>query len=186
MEKTVSAHHNRKMARTEKKLGEAHIIGISGKQYTGKDFLAHLLLKHLPDFQQIPIALAIKQAYAQQHGLTLAELEANKAEHRPGLIALGNWGREQNPDYWLKQVLSQPGKKIISDVRLKHEYSLLREQDAFLIRVNADHAIRAQRGNIVSETDPTECELDSVTDWDLIVTNNGSISDLEQQLEPFP
>jgi len=173
------------MAKTGKKLGNAQIIGISGKQYTGKDVLAHLLLKHLPDFQQIPIALAIKQTYAQQQGLTLAELEAHKAEHRPGLIALGNWGRSQNPDYWLKQVLNQPGKKIISDVRLKHEYLLLREQGAFLIRVNADHDIRAQRGQLVSENDPTECELDSITDWDLALYNNGSVSDLEKQLDPF-
>jgi phosphomevalonate kinase len=170
------------MAETGKKLRDAPLIGISGKQFSGKDVLTRLLLERLPDFQQIPLALAIKQAYGEQHGLTLAEIEANKAEYRPGLIALGDWGRAQDPDYWLKQVLNRPGKKIISDVRLMREYDLLRERGAFLIRINADRAIRAQRGQLVSEDDPTECALDEVTNWNLVLTNNGSVEDLTRQI----
>lgn len=171
------------MTETRKKLPNAPIIGISGKQFAGKDVLTRLLLARLPHFQQIPLALAIKQAYAQQHGLTLEDIEANKPQHRPGLITLGDWGRAQDPDYWLKQVLSQPGQKIISDVRLKREYDLLREQGAFLIRVNADQAVRAQRGQLVSEDDATECALDGIQDWDAVFTNNQSVAELIQQLD---
>ena len=162
---------------------ETRIIAISGKQYSGKDMLADLILARLPEFQKIPLALAIKVAYAKQHHLTLEELEANKAQHRPGLIALGNWGRAQDPDYWLKQVLTQPGKILISDMRLKREYDLLKQQGAFLIRLEADRAIRATRGHIVSEGDPTENELDAVTDWDFILTNNQSVTDLKAKLD---
>ncbi|MBX2860924.1 MAG: hypothetical protein KTR14_06800 [Vampirovibrio sp.] len=151
------------------------IIGISGKQYAGKDALADYLIQHLPGFQKIPLAGAIKQAYAQQHGLTLAEIEADKAIYRPGLIALGDWGRQQDPDYWIKQVLAIPGPKVISDVRLKREYELLRTSSAYLIRLEAHRSVRAQRGNIVSETDATECDLDDVTDWDYTLTNNGTL-----------
>lgn len=170
------------MSETRKKLQGAQIIGISGKQFSGKDFLTRLLLERLPDFRQVPLAQAIKEAYALQHGLTLTEIEANKAQYRPGLIALGDWGRAQDPDFWIKQVLSQPGKKIISDVRLIREYDLLKTSGAFLIRINADRAIRAQRGQLVSETDPTECALDEVNNWDLLLTNNGSVEQLQAQI----
>ncbi len=159
------------------------IIGISGKQYAGKDLLADLLLERLPDFQKVPIAQSIKTLYAQQKGLSLEEIEQNKAKYRPDLIALGDWGRAQDPDYWLKQVLSQPGHKIISDVRLKREYDLLREHGAFLIRLEAGREVRAQRGQIVQETDPTEQQLDTVTDWDIVILNNGTVTDLAQQVD---
>jgi phosphomevalonate kinase len=171
------------MAKTDTSLREASIIAIAGKQYSGKDVLTHLLLKRLPDFYQLPIAKAIKADYARQHGLTLEALEKEKARHRPGLIALGDWGRAQDTDYWLQKVLATPGRKIISDVRLKREYDLLKAEGAYLIRLNADRAIRAQRGTIVSEDDPTERALDALTDWDAVLTNNGSLDALEAQVD---
>jgi phosphomevalonate kinase len=161
---------------------EIEIIGISGKQYAGKDVLTRLIIAKYPEFKQIPLAQAIKQQYANQHGLTLEEIEAYKAEHRPGLIDLGDWGRAQDPDYWLKQVLEQPGKKIISDVRLRREYDLLRQHGAFLIRLEASREIRSQRGVLVSENDLTECDLDTVTDWDAVLYNNGEVSELKTQV----
>jgi len=170
------------MPETRKQLQNAEIIAISGKQYSGKDLLAQLIMEQWPGFRKTPLAFAIKQAYAQQHGLTLAEIETNKAQYRPDLIALGDWGRRQHPDYWLKQVLAQPGKKIISDLRMRREYELLREQGTFLIRLNADRDVRAQRGTIVSENDPTENELDAITDWDVALANNGSVEDLARLL----
>lgn len=166
-------------------LRNAQLIAISGKQYTGKDLLADLLIEHWPHFKKVPLALAIKEEFAKRHGLTLAEIEANKAHYRPGLIELGNWGRAQDPDYWLKQVLSQPGKKIISDMRLKREYDLLKAEGAFLIRLETDRAIRAKRGHIVSEDDPTERELDRITEWDLVLENNASPDALIAQIEPY-
>ena len=173
------------MTKTGKKLQDAPIIGLSGKQFSGKDVLTRLLLERLPQFRQVPLALAIKQVYAQQQGISLVELEAHKAQHRPGLIELGDWGRAQDPDYWIQQVLQQPGTKIISDVRLVREFELLRQQGAFLIRVEAVRAIRAQRGQLVSETDPTECALDDRTDWDAVLLNNGSVVELAQQLDQW-
>lgn len=171
------------MPKTGNRFPSVEIIGISGKQYSGKDVLAQLIQDRHPEFIKVPLALAIKQEYARRHHLTLEAIEANKAQYRPDLIALGDWGRQQDPDYWLKQVLAQPGKKIISDVRLKREYDLLQEHGAFLIRLNADRTVRAQRGTIVSEDDPTERELDSVTEWDAVLTNNGSLEELTNQLE---
>lgn len=166
-------------------LNTLQIIGISGKQYAGKDVLADTLLRLLTDFKKIPLALAIKQEYGRQQGLSLDEIEQNKAQHRPGLIALGDWGRSQEPDYWLKKVLEIPGRKIISDVRLKREYELLRENKAYLIRLEATREVRAERGSLVSETDATETQLDDVRDWDCLIENNGSPEMLQSQIEAF-
>lgn len=168
--------------KSTQKLTDATIIGISGKQFSGKDALTKMLLEQLPDFTQVPLALAIKQAYAQENEMTLADIEAHKAFHRPGLIAKGDWGRAQDPDYWIKQVLAIPGKKIISDVRLQREYDLLKDSGAFLIRLEADRDVRWHRGTLVSEDDPTECELDGVKDWDAVLYNNASIEMLEVQV----
>jgi phosphomevalonate kinase len=158
------------------------LIGLSGKQFAGKDHVADWLCAHLPGFAKRPLAGAIKTAYCQQHGLTLGQLEVNKASHRPGLIAMGDWGRAQDPDYWIGQVLAQPGCWIVPDVRLPREHAMLRAQDAFLIRVEATRSVRAQRGRLVSEDDPTETALDDVTDWDAVVTNNGTVQDLDAAL----
>ena len=158
------------------------IIGISGKQFAGKDLLAEVLTDQLPGFKKLPLALAIKEAYAAQNDLTLAEIEANKPQHRPGLIAMGDWGRAQDPFYWLKIVMADPEPKIISDVRLQREHDFLRENGAFLIRLNTDRDVRKQRGKLVSENDPTENELDNITDWDAVLTNNSTPQELKMQV----
>jgi phosphomevalonate kinase len=160
-----------------------HLIGISGKQFSGKDVLADALVVALEGYEKIPLALAIKQEYGRRHGLTLEEIEANKAEHRPGLIVLGDWGRGQDPDYWLKQVLRVPGRKIISDVRLRREFELLREHGAYLVRVEADRRVREGRGRLVSETDLTECDLDGVETWDCVLENNGTVEAFETAIQ---
>lgn len=162
----------------------ATLIGLSGKQYAGKDQVADLLLTYLHDFEKVPLALAIKEAYAADHNLSLEDIETNKATHRPGLIAKGDWGRAQDPQYWLKKVFERQGNKLISDVRLQREFDFIKAHGGILIRVEADRAIRATRGTLVSESDPTECELDDIAhdDWDVVVCNNGSRDELKTQI----
>jgi phosphomevalonate kinase len=163
------------------------LIGLSGKQFAGKDQVCQILLEklvtgQLPVYRQLPLALAIKERYAAEHQLTLEALEANKAFHRPGLITLGDWGRAQDPDYWLKQVVNEQGHLIISDVRLVREFELLKSLGAHMIRVNADRAVRETRGTLVNETDPTECQLDDVTGWDAVLDNNETLLILREKV----
>ncbi len=155
------------------------LIAISGKQFSGKDQLADYLLAELPAFQKRSLARAIKLEFGATHRLTLEEIEANKSLYRPGLIELGQRRRAEDPDYWLKQVLQDPVPKIIPDLRMKREYELFRAHHAFCIRVETDRDIRAERGRLVQEADPTECDLDDVMDWDMVVTNNGSLEELK-------
>lgn len=157
------------------------LVAVSGKQFAGKDLLADFLHDALPEFTKLPLARAIKLEFADLYGLTPQAIEANKALYRPGLIVLGQRRRKQNPDYWLKKVLQYPGPKIISDLRLCHEYEVLREHGAFCIRVEADRDVRAKRGNLVKEDDITERDLDRVTDWDAVIINNGSPEELREK-----
>lgn len=170
------------MSKKENLPHNTQIIALSGKQYSGKDMVADFLLRRLPAFQKTPIAYSIKKQFASENGLTLQAIEAEKSKYRQGLIALGNRQRAIDPDYWITKVLEIPGSKIISDLRLLREYKLLKQHGAYCIRVTASKAVRASRGNVVAETDPTECELDTVTDWDYCIENNSTPETLRQQL----
>lgn len=164
-------------------LSDTSLIALSGKQLAGKDQVAHWICTHLPGFIQCPIAQAIKESYAQQHGLTLAEIEAHKAQHRPGLIALGDWGRAQDADYWLHAVLNKPRPLVVSDMRLPRELALLREAGAYCIRVEASRGVRVSRGTLTAEDDPTETALDAVTNWDAVVVNEDTPEALAKTLK---
>ena len=77
------------------------IIIFSGKQYSGKDTAAKIMLERLTDYRRCAMGDIIKLTYGKEKGLTYEEIEANKAQYRADLIALGNWGWAQDPDYWL-------------------------------------------------------------------------------------
>ena len=156
------------------------IIIISGKQFSGKDTLAKILLKELKDFKRIGIADAIKLEYGKQKNLTFDEIEKNKPIYRNDLINLGNWGREQSPDYWLKK-LSEMDKIIIPDIRVLFELEYFKNLGAFTIRVNSSYENRAKRGKIVNENDNTETALDDYTNWDYVMENNSGIEEFEAQ-----
>ena len=157
------------------------IIIFSGKQYSGKDTVAKILLQEMPDFKRCAMGDIIKLTYGAQKGLTYEEIEKNKPIYRPDLISLGNWGRAQDPDYWLKKIVSQEGNIIVTDVRVLHEYEVFKSAGAIAIRVEASRETRAQRGELVGETDVTEVGLDEVTDWDYVIENNSDYESLKQK-----
>lgn len=159
------------------------LIAISGKQFAGKDKLADLLLAELPGFYKVPLAKAIKIEFANLYHLTPDDIESDKPRYRTGLIALGQGRRLEDPDYWIKQVLQVPGQKIVSDLRMRREFDYFKAHRAFLIRLEADRAVRAKRGTLVSEDDATECELDDMTGWDAVVINNGTLDELKRQVK---
>ena len=149
------------------------IIIFSGKQYSGKDTAAKILIEALPNFKRCAMGDIIKIEYGKKHNLTYEEIEANKSEYRQGLIDLGNWGRSQSPDYWIKKIIEQQGNIVVTDVRLKHEYNVFKSAGAVSIRINADRNIREERGGrLVAENDITEVDLDDIQDWDFRLDNN--------------
>lgn len=160
-----------------------NIIIFSGKQYAGKDTAAKIMLDKMPNYRRCAMGDIIKLTYGAQKGLTYDEIEKNKAKYRSDLIVLGNWGREQDPDYWLKKIIKQKGNIIVTDVRVPHEYEVLKNAGAITIRVEATRETRAKRGQLVGENDITEVGLDNEKNWDYIIDNNSTYEYLKSQVE---
>lgn len=155
------------------------IIILSGKQYSGKDTVAKILLENLTNFKRIGLGDAIKIEYGEQKGLSFEEIEQNKAQYRQDLINLGNKRRSEDKDYWIKKVIKMPGNIIVPDVRVKRELDFFKEANAFTIRVEASRETRSQRGQLVGETDVTEVDLDDIKDWDYVIENNSTYENLQ-------
>lgn len=158
------------------------IIIFSGKQYSGKDTVAKIMLNEMKDFRRCAMGDIIKLTYGKEKGLTYEEIEKNKPIYRQDLINLGNWGRSQDPDYWLKKIIEQDGNIMVTDVRVQHEYDVFKRAGAIAIRVEADRETRAQRGELIGETDITEVGLDHITDWDYVIENNSDYETLKQKV----
>ena len=148
------------------------IIFFSGKQYSGKDTAGKVFLEKLEGYRRCAMGDIIKLEYGRLHNLSYDEIEKNKSQYRQGLIELGNWGREQSPDYWLKKIIEQDGKIIVTDVRVPHEYEVFKTANALAIRIEASREVRAKRGQLVGENDITETGLDDIKDRDYIIENN--------------
>ena len=154
------------------------IIVLSGKQYSGKDTVAKILLNKLSGFKRVGIGDAIKLEYSKRTGLSVEEIEKNKANYRPDLINLGNEGRAISDTFWLNALLEIEGNLIIPDMRLKKEYAFFEKHNAFKIRVNSTFENRSKRGTVVKDNDLTETDLDDVKSWDFVIENNSSYEDL--------
>lgn len=157
------------------------IIIFSGKQYSGKDTLAKILLENMPEYHRCAMGDIIKLEYGRQHNLTYEEIEKNKANYRQGLIDLGNWGRNQSDDYWIKKIISEDGNIMVTDVRVPFEYETFKNAGAITIRVECPREIRATRGTLIGENDVTETGLDHITDWDYIINNDSDYETLKQK-----
>ena len=159
------------------------IIIFSGKQYSGKDTAAKILMEAMPEFRRCAMGDIIKLEYAKEHNLTYEEIEANKPKYRQGLIDLGNWGRQQSPDYWLEKIIAQEGNIVVTDVRIKHEYEVFKQAGAISIRVNATREIRETRGGkLIGENDVTEVDLDNIQDWNFQLDNNTDYETLKKNV----
>ena len=159
------------------------IIIFSGKQYSGKDTAAKILMEELPSFKRCAMGDVIKQEYGKINNVSYEEIEANKPKYRQGLIDLGNWGRAQDKDYWLKKIVEQEGNLVVTDVRIKHEYELFKSFGAIAIRIEADRDLRESRGGkLIGEDDVTEVDLDDIRDWDYIIDNNKDYETLKKNI----
>lgn len=158
------------------------IIIFSGKQYSGKDTAAKIILENMPDYRRCAMGDIIKLTYGKEKGLTYEEIEKNKSIYRQDLINLGNWGRSIDPDYWLKKIIEQDGNIIVTDVRVPHEYEVFKNAGALSIRVEANRETRLKRGELVGENDITEIGLDEINNWDYIIDNNSDYDNLKRQV----
>ncbi len=161
-----------------------NIICLSGKQYSGKDTAAKILLEFFPSYKRIGIGDAIKIEFGARNNLSYEEIDSNKGIYRTGLIKLGDEGRKIDPDFWLKKIIEAKENIIVPDVRLIHEAEVFKNAGALLIRVEASYEIRCRRGTITNQNDLTEVELDNYKGFDFTIKNEGDIEELTDNLFP--
>ena len=159
------------------------IIVFSGKQYSGKDTVAKILLENLKDFKRIGLGDAIKIEYGKTIGKTFDEIEAEKHLYRAELIKFANEKRAMDQDYWIKKIVEYPDNVIVPDMRVKREYEFFKSQGAYMIRVEASVEARSKRGTLVKADDPTETALDDVNDWDYIIYNESDYETLKENTQ---
>lgn len=159
------------------------IIVFSGKQFSGKDTVAKIILERFKTFKRIGIGDAIKLVWSQKTGLSIEEIEKNKPLYRQDLIDLGDWGRAQDPDYWLKSIIEYKGNTVVTDIRMKHELELFKSFGAFTVRVEASESERRKRGQLIAVNDTTETQLDTLTDWDFVIYNESTYEELIKNSE---
>lgn len=140
------------------------------------------MMELLPSFKRCAMGDIIKLTYGKKNGLSYDEIEKNKSLYRADLIKLGNWGRAQDADYWLKKILEQDGDIMVTDVRVPHEYDVFKSAGAVSIRVEALRQTRMSRGKLVGEDDITEVGLDKVKDWDYVIENNSDYDCLKSNI----
>ena len=154
------------------------IIVFSGKQYSGKDTVAKIILEKLTDFKRIGLGDAIKIEYGKTIGKTFDEIEKEKHLYRADLIKFANEKREIDQDYWIKKIVEYPDNVIVPDMRVKREYDFFKSQGAYMIRVEASVEARSKRGTLVKADDPTETALDEINDWNYVIYNESDYKTL--------
>ncbi|KAF4526796.1 hypothetical protein B566_EDAN015592 [Ephemera danica] len=175
------------------------ILIFSGKRKCGKDFLTESLLQRIGHDKATIVRLSapIKSHWAKSHNLDLTQLldsSSYKEQHRLDMI---HWSEEERAkDYGcFCRTATQEAQKenkavwIVSDARRKTDLRWFRENFGSrmkTIRVTADDDVRSRRGWVFTkgvDDVSSECDLDDVDDWDLKVSNNGGIEELEDAVK---
>ena len=91
-------------------------------------------------------------------------------------ILMGNKIREIYEATWIDYIIQKINVDIliISDLRFRNEAIAIKKAKGTLIKIER---------NTTRSFDPAEVDLDNWTDWDLIIDNNGTLSDLNKKIE---
>jgi hypothetical protein len=181
------------------------ICGIMGKARSGKDTLAKFLIEEFDKqgrkFENTAFAHVLKNMCISFFGLSHDQLYGDKKEvpdlrfakgshygvssnpadywsPREIMQSLGSFFRSIDYDFWVKaldHLLKADRHKdwIITDVRHLNEAWYVK-QNGFLINI-----IRKNAEEIHGMSHESETALDSYTDYDMVIDNNGTLEDLQ-------
>lgn len=187
----------------ETKKNKPIIVAIAGKKYSGKNtfgrFLKKELEEHSIDTDLVSFAGSIKEVISIMTGiknlesykeLPIKELVEYREYSTPDyLVPLENLSKRDlmiktaealsgifGKESFAKKLLSDNKENniIITDLRFKHEYNMLKEKGAILIKIT--------RKNLQStSTHISEVDLDDLEDeaFDFIIENDSSLEELE-------
>uniref|UniRef100_T1GD91 Phosphomevalonate kinase n=1 Tax=Megaselia scalaris TaxID=36166 RepID=T1GD91_MEGSC len=93
-----------------------HIILISGKRKSGKDFLSEKLNQRLSDSQIIRISEPIKSSWAKELNLDLNLLLSDgpyKEKYRKDMIEWSDSVRAKDPGFFCRAAMTKASKEVI-------------------------------------------------------------------------
>ena len=157
------------------------LIGLSGKQRSGKDTFADFLVE-LYGFKKVSFANPIKELAVNYFGLNPVEVYETKPEKvRIILQDIGKIGRKVDDLFWVKKTLDKFDNfddidVVVSDVRFINEAEYIKSKGGIIVRIESSRDIRASRGLLTGENDISEIELDNY-DFDYVINNEGTIEE---------
>lgn len=172
------------------------LIGLSGRRGSGKDTIARMLQQLQPErkwhIRSVGEPIKAVCAALAGEGVSPYFSQAGKAERLPAfgrtrgemLQQVGLALRQWEPDIWVQAFFSRlPTDQctLIPDVRFPNEADLIRSRGGLMLRVEGDPL--HQRGDGTrDDSHPSETALDAYPHFDLILRNEGSVAELEQQV----
>ena len=166
------------------------ILLLSGYARSGKDSVANLLEEEC-GFRRFAFADALKEMVAAQTGIPVALFHSLQKDsvipgpsssktYRDLLIEVADQKRAVDPDIFSRLIATQivesdADRIVISDWRYRREESFLRSTlDPTIYQIQRGRVIRS---TVIPSQKPIEHDLDGEP-MDLIIPNDGSISDL--------
>lgn len=149
------------------------IVFLVGKQRTGKDTVADLLVQHF-GFTKMSLADKVKEV--------ARDLFDMKGKDRGLLIQIGTKMREIQEDVWLEYLLNKTHPKtpiVIPDVRFPNEFKTLKDMGAISVRVDASVDVRKFREGYDEEFENDTTEEALVNhETDFTILNEGTLTQL--------
>lgn len=167
------------------------VLLFSGKRKSGKDYIVENLIQRLKPKDAVVLRLSapIKKYWAESQGLDFDQLlgtGAYKENYRLEMIRWGESVRARDPGYFCQRAIEmssaiQFSVWIVSDTRRLSDLKWFLDNYGGpsvvrTVRVVADESVRKQRGWIFTpgiDDAESECGLDSVSQWDWTISNNG-------------
>lgn len=176
-------------------------VALSGKMASGKSSIVQKIKEKYPDktVKSVSIAYSLKKFCHDWYGMSLDE----DKKDRDLLIKVANQMRSIDPNVFVKKAINEAkelnGKcdiVCIDDLRFSNEPMYLKEAGFLLYRINASEETRKQRlinkygemeskQHILKLSDPSECDLDNYTKFDVVLDGEKSLDELKEEIKLF-
>ncbi|XP_054288218.1 phosphomevalonate kinase isoform X2 [Macrosteles quadrilineatus] len=173
------------------------ILLFSGKRKSGKDTVTDILYERVKDVAvNIKLSAPIKSHFANSQGLDFDQLMGTgdyKEQYRLEMIKWSEDIRNSDNGYFCRAAVDMSGamKKpvwIVTDMRRRTDLQWFREnyKNIVTVRVSSTEDERQKRGWVFTsgiDDQETECDLDTIKEWDVVIENNGTLCDLQPMID---
>lgn len=160
----------------------SHVVLLSGKRKSGKDYVADLLVSRLDPHATIGrLSAPLKKGYAEEHGINYEELLTAgpfKEQHRLKMIAWGEARRKSDPGFFARRMIndicstSAARILIVSDARRPSDLAFFRDAARASAKTAATVAFAGCDGNITSGSGAGGCGARTVATTNHSKTSN--------------